>query len=81
MARWLTVAGDEAVRYRSERDPVPKGTGHIAPGGDAAMSISGYVATAIAITDQYAEKAMGDRCFFCGEPRVLTTGKPTKVDS
>jgi hypothetical protein len=35
-----------------------------------------HVATIIAMIDQYAESAMGDRQYFCERPHVFGPGKP-----
>jgi hypothetical protein len=37
-----------------------------------------HVATIIAMVDQYAESAMGDRHYFCDQPYVLPPGKPLR---
>jgi hypothetical protein len=37
-----------------------------------------HVATIIAMIDQYAESAMGDRHYFCDQPYVFPPGKPIR---
>ena len=37
-----------------------------------------HVATIIAMVDQYAESAMGDRHYFCDQPHVFPPGKPMR---
>ena len=37
-----------------------------------------HVATIIAMIDQYAESAMGDRHYFCDHPYVVPPGKPMR---
>jgi hypothetical protein len=37
-----------------------------------------HVGTIIAMIDQYAESAMGDRHYFCEQPYVLPPGKPLR---
>jgi hypothetical protein len=39
---------------------------------------SEHVATIIAMVDQYAEAAMGDRHYFCDQPYVFPPGKPMR---
>jgi hypothetical protein len=37
-----------------------------------------HVATIIAMIDQYAETACGDRRYFCDEPYVFPPGRPIR---
>jgi hypothetical protein len=37
-----------------------------------------HVATIIAMVDQYAEAAMGNRHYFCDQPYVFPPGKPMR---
>jgi hypothetical protein len=37
-----------------------------------------HVATIIAMIDQYAESATGDRHYFCDQPYVFPQGKPMR---
>jgi hypothetical protein len=37
-----------------------------------------HVATIVAMIDQYAESALGDRHYFCDRPYVLPPGKPLR---